>query len=112
MGKMAKEFAKAFYNSKAWQACRKSYITSRVMIDGGMCERCGKQLGFILHHKTKLTQANINDPDIALNHCNLEYVCKECHDEEHYKDIHGEEKAACIFTEDGQPIPPIRGCDT
>ena len=30
-----KPFAKAFYNSPAWQACRAAYISQRRQIDGG-----------------------------------------------------------------------------
>ena len=101
---MAKEFAKKFYRSKAWKSCRNSYIAKRVTIDGGMCERCKERVGYILHHKVLLTSQNINDPYIALNHSQLEYLCKPCHDDEHYADIHG---PTCKFGSDGQPIPPI-----
>lgn len=110
---MAKEFAKRFYQSKQWKQCRESYIADRICIDGGMCERCHENLGYIVHHIIKLTQTNINDLDIALSHCNLEYVCKNCHDEEHFKDMHGVDRRStrCVFGEDGQPIerviPPI-----
>lgn len=102
---MAKEFSKAFYKSKAWQSCRRSYIANRVLVDGGMCERCKIRVGYIVHHKVTLTAENIKDPYIALNHSQLEYLCKPCHDNEHFNDMHGE---ACKFDENGQPIPPIR----
>ena len=103
---MAKEFAKSFYRSKAWKNCRKSYISKRVMIDGGMCEVCKNNLGYILHHKIHLTPVNIKDPSISLNHCHLEYVCKECHDDIHYKEIYGEKvELRCSFDENGQAIP-------
>ena len=36
---MAKEYAKAFYNSEAWKKTRKAYYDSK----GGMCERCQKE---------------------------------------------------------------------
>lgn len=103
---MAKEFAKKFYNSKPWKQCREAYIAHRITIDGGMCERCHKRLGYIVHHRVKLTATNINDLDVALNHCNLEYECKVCHDEEHYKDMHGTDRVGtrCVFGPDGQPI--------
>ena len=39
---MAKEFARAFYNSKRWKDCRRAYIAKRISIDGGMCETCMK----------------------------------------------------------------------
>lgn len=81
---MAKEFAKAFYRSKAWKDCRKGYISS---VDG-LCERCltngNYKPGKILHHKKYLTPENINDPYVTLNWSNLEYVCQDCHNLEHH----------------------------
>ena len=52
----------------------------------GLCERC-QQLGKILHHKKKLTPQNIDDPDIALNWDNLEFLCLDCHNKEHFGSI-------------------------
>ena len=103
---MAKEFAKKFYSSKAWLKCRELYIQNRIQIDGGMCETCRERLGYIVHHKVKLTPQNINNPEIALNHKLLKYDCKPCHDEEHYKDMHGTERKEprCVFDPDGQPM--------
>lgn len=101
---MAKEFAKRFYNSKRWKKCRKSYISNRVLVDGGLCEVCKKELGYILHHKQEITLTNINDVDITLNHCNLEYVCHDCHNDEHNK--FNISRLLCDFDEDGQPIDP------
>ena len=77
---MAREYAKKFYRSKAWQQCRASYITKVY----GLCERC-KEPGKILHHKKYITPDNINDPDITLNHDNLEFVCATCHQWEHFE---------------------------
>ena len=73
------------------------------MTDGGLCEECQDKAGYIVHHKTILTRENISDPDISLNHNNLEYVCKDCHD---LFDGHGlnKTKPLCRFTPDGQPI--------
>lgn len=80
---MAKEFAKAFYNSPEWAACKNSYISKR----HGLCERClARGLispGKIVHHKIWLTPENIRIPGIALNHANLELLCQECHNVEH-----------------------------
>lgn len=101
---MAKEFAKAFYKSKAWQSCRKAYISQRIGTDGGMCERCKARTGYILHHKTALTPQNITDTDVTLNRCNLEYVCKACHDEIHYSLEH-KIKPCAVFDDNGQVIP-------
>lgn len=100
---MAKEFAINFYRSKAWENCRSGYIAHRQSIDGGMCEEGCGGLGFIVHHKVKLTPVNINDALIALGWDNLEYVCKDCHDKIHHEDMHG--PSLCSFDEDGQPIP-------
>lgn len=102
---MAKGFAKSFYNSIAWQKARNTYIKERVGIDGGMCERCKKDLGYIVHHKIKLTEENIDKPEVSLNYNNFEYLCKACHDEVHCIDIHGErkKKQRCYFDEQGNP---------
>lgn len=74
------------------------------MIDGGMCEECHKNLGYIVHHKIKLTQQNINNADISLNHEHLEYVCKECHDNFEGHGLNKSAKPLCTFDENGQPI--------
>ena len=51
-------------------------------IDGGLCQTCHKEPGYIVHHKVWLTPANITDPMIALNHDNLKYDCHICHNGE------------------------------
>ena len=77
-------FAKPFYKSKAWQQCRAGYIKSV----NGWCERCiakNKYVkGYIVHHKTYITEDNISDPMITLNWKNLEYLCHNCHNKEHF----------------------------
>lgn len=77
------EWAKEFYLSAAWRACRASYISSV----GGLCERCLKRglyvPGEIVHHKRHLTPENISDPTVTLSPDNLELVCRDCHAEEH-----------------------------
>ena len=80
------EETKGFYKTAAWLKCRAAYIKSV----GGLCERCladGKIVpGFIVHHKCYLTPDNIQDPGISLNWDNLEYLCQDCHNKEHFKD--------------------------
>ena len=95
---MAREFAKPFYNSGAWRRCRAAFIAERVAIDGGLCQRCGQELGYIVHHKIWLTPENIDNPDITLNHKNLEYVGLVCHN----KIEEGEEAPRYRFTPEGQ----------
>lgn len=73
-----KEWAKGFYQSRAWRKCRDSYIKEKFWL----CERCGEPAK-IVHHKKYLTPKNINDSNITLNKNNLEALCKKCHDKEH-----------------------------
>lgn len=83
-----------FYRSRAWDKCRKAYAKSK----GGLCERCLAHgiytPGEIVHHKTHLTQANINDPAFAFGFDNLELLCRKCHNE-----IHGKAKRYFIDNE-------------
>ncbi len=97
-----KDFAESFYLGKAWQACRQSYVDSRLLIDGGLCEECREDLGYIVHHRTWLTPENIDNPDVSLDHSNLEYVCLKCHNR-----IHGHFTTSgrrCVFDANGDVI--------
>lgn len=107
---MAQEWAKPFYNSRAWKRCRESYINQRMLVDGGMCEVCHEEPIYIVHHKIKLTPVNINDPDVSLNHCMLEGNCKACHDlqDDHFIDSLNISKLNCGFDEFGNPIADLR----
>ena len=97
---MARDFAEAFYKSDEWQSCRDSYISSRIAVDGGICERCHDKLGYIVHHKKHLDAVNIHDPNVALCHDNLEYLCLDCHNLEH----HPGATLLCGFDDKGRPI--------
>lgn len=103
---MAKKWAKSFYNSKAWENCRTAYVSHRMNIDGGLCEECHKEQGYIVHHIINLTPSNINNPEISLNHSNLKYVCKDCHDryEGHFINSKTNTEPIVEFDEYGQPI--------
>lgn len=72
-----------FYNSIAWQNCRRAYASAR----SHLCERCLSQgiikRGEIVHHIRPLNSQNINDPEISLNWNNLMLVCRKCHTEIH-----------------------------
>ena len=53
----------------------------------GLCEVC-LNAGIItpaeiVHHKIHLTDAELQDPDIALNHDNLQALCRRHHAEAH-----------------------------
>lgn len=78
-----KEFAKAFYKSKAWQRNRAAYIASV----GGLCEECMAngiyKAGVIVHHIVPLTKENISDPSISMAWSNFKLLCRDCHAKEH-----------------------------
>lgn len=82
---MAKEFAKAFYNSTQWKNCKEAYLRST----NYLCERCKAkgiiQPADIVHHKCYLTPLNISDSRVSLNFENLEALCQACHNAEHFK---------------------------
>lgn len=85
---MAKEFAKQFYNSKAWKQCRDTVFKR----DFGLCVHCGKP-GEEVHHITWLRPENINNPDITLNSSNLITLCKDCHNKEHSRNQYSKKKS-------------------
>ena len=71
------KFARMFYVSAEWKACRLAKLTKTPL-----CERCGKPAEHV-HHKIRLTPQNIRDPSISLNPDNLESLCEACHIKEH-----------------------------
>lgn len=93
--------AQKFYRSPAWRKCRESFIAERMSIDGGMCMRCHKEPGYIVHHKIHLNLGNVEIPEIALCHDNLEFLCMSCHNDEHF---HKQQKLKCRFDEKGRPV--------
>ena len=95
---MAKPYAQSFYKSTAWKKCRAGYIKSV----HGLCERCGRP-GYIVHHIEYITPDNINDPDITLDWDNLEYLCQDCHNKEHFK-RHSSTREDVTFDEQGNLI--------
>lgn len=97
---MAKDYAKKFYKSKAWQRCRASFIAERESIDGGLCEHCKKKRGYIVDHIKEITPENINDVSITLDHKNLQYLCLECHNTKTFKKYHAVEENL-FFDEEG-----------
>ncbi len=75
---MAKDYAKSFYNSKAWKSTQVAYMASQNHI----CERC-QSVARIVHHKAYITPDNIQDVYITLDWKNLEALCIDCHNREH-----------------------------
>ena len=95
---MAQPWAEWFYSSKTWTDCRLAFLKSKFFI----CQRCGGA-ATIAHHKTYLTPANINNPDITLNWENLEALCQDCHNKEHISK--GATREDVMFDENGDLIP-------
>ena len=98
---MAKEFARKFYNSKAWKKCEAGYLRN----NSRLCEECLKKGIYkpaeIVHHKIFLTPDNINNPIITLNADYLEAVCRECH-----AAIHGKKKKRYEVADGAGSIAP------
>ncbi len=104
--KVAREFSKKFYRSKAWKECRE-YIFKKY---DGICVFCGKP-GEEVHHKIFLRPSNIDDPEITLGENNLILLCKDCHFKEHEKTNPGFKSKrkkvvenGCFFNEHGELV--------
>ena len=80
---MAKDFSRAFYNSKMWQDARDRCLREA----GGWCEVCAQRGVFspavIVHHRITLTPELMKRPDILTAPENLMAVCQKCHNEIH-----------------------------
>lgn len=86
---------KQFYHSKTWRRLSRAFLLSRNYI----CERCGKPAE-IAHHKRYITPENLTDPAITLNPANLEALCLDCHNTEHFS-AGGAVLRGLAFTPDG-----------
>ena len=93
---------KQFYRSKAWKLARQSYISTRLALDGGLCEVCHDEPGLIVHHVIWLDDVNCNDPEIALNPRLFKYECQTCHNKE--RDPRKATPGRCIYGPDGEII--------
>lgn len=98
---MAKEWARQFYNSKAWKDMRR-YILKR---DHYTCAHCQCRAAEI-HHIKELTPDNIDDINISLNPDNLISLCRDCH-AKITKGYTGDVRDGFIFDERGNVIPEI-----
>ena len=83
------------YNSKAWKQIRYGYALYR----NCKCERCQravyvtgindylpkeKRLRYIVHHKRYINELNKNDDEVVYDWDNLELLCIDCHNDEHF----------------------------
>lgn len=87
---------KQLYKSKVWERVRLNVWLKQ----GCLCNRCHravyvdgltdyipkeKRLRSIVHHIEHLNDYNYTDDSIALDENNLEGLCIDCHNKEHYK---------------------------
>jgi len=77
-----------FYRSTEWVSLRAALMLERVNASGDVvCEHCGKPIvnkyDCIGHHKTPLTEGNVNDYTISLNPDNIALVHHKCHNQIH-----------------------------
>lgn len=86
------------YKSKRWQKLRQQKL-----LLNPFCERCLRKGLFnavnIIHHKEYVTDLNYEDDDVFFNINNLESLCIECHNKEHF-----EEEKEYYFDENGDLI--------
>ena len=79
-----------FYKTKEWEMLRQVIMSERVNDEGHIiCAHCGKPIlrkyDCIAHHKTELTEDNVNDYNVTLNPDNIELIHFKCHNEEHQR---------------------------
>lgn len=104
---------KEFYQSKVWKQVRKNIWLKQSCL----CARCHrpvyvnnisewipkeKRLKGIVHHKEYLNDININDESISLSEDNLEGLCIDCHNNEHFST--NVTKSDVMFDEEGNLV--------
>lgn len=90
------------YNSKKWHKLRKMKLAI-----SPFCERCLAggiyTPAYIIHHKEYITNLNYQDGDVFFNIDNLESLCLECHNKEHFEGKPRKEKEY-MFDSEGNII--------
>lgn len=79
-----------FYKSKQWEGLVNRLKLERLNDEGQLiCEHCGKPItrkyDCIGHHKTELTEDNVNDYQISLNPDNIMLIHFKCHNMIHQR---------------------------
>lgn len=91
---------RSFYNSTAWRKVSSTYLSSK----NYLCERCGAP-ATICHHRQWLDGANVHDPNVALNFDNLEALCQDCHNREHFE----RRATRIVFSAAGEAVGALKG---
>lgn len=98
IGEIMRSIDSGFYKNARWQKCQGAYM----QYVNGLCERCLKRGEIvpakIVHHRVHLNEDNVNDPSIAYGFDNLEALCIDCHNKEHF----GEKQEQRYFFKDGK----------
>lgn len=86
------------YKSRQWRSLRK-----RKLLANPFCERCLKQgiykAAKIIHHIEYINSDNYMKDEVFLNINNLESLCQECHNKEHF-----EQQEEYFFNDSGDLI--------
>jgi len=93
---MARKSIKPFYDSKEWKNVRNQKMLS-------VNYRCEKCCGIAeeVHHIIEITESNLHEREITLNHRNLIALCKNCHNKVHDRFL----KSKIIFDKNGNLKP-------
>lgn len=91
-----------FYKSKEWEGLIQSLKLQRVDQSGNIrCAICGKPIvnkyDCVGHHKTELTDKNVNDYAISLNPNNIDLVHFRCHNKIHCRYGFEQQKVYCVY---------------
>ncbi len=99
---MARDFAKQFYKSKAWERAR-AYVLMR---DKYRCRMCGSASDLEVHHIVPLSPDTISQPFYATNEGNLMTLCTSCHMALHAAERSGASEIlpTIVFDENGYPV--------
>lgn len=87
------------YHSKKWKKTRQY----KLLLVNNLCERCLKKgiynAAYIVHHKEYITDLNYLDDNVFFNTDNLEALCIDCHNKEHFG-----ENREFYFNENGDVV--------
>lgn len=100
-----------FYRSREWEAFREVVIAERVREDGLIYDEITgepivRKYDIILHHKTHLTEENVNDRSISLNPDNIQIVSHRTHNRIHEKLGYSRKEIFLVYG------PPLAGKTT
>ena len=104
----------SFYKTKTWQKVQADYMKHAHYL----CERCKKKGLYIpakiVHHKRHLSEETLRDPNLSYGFGNLEALCLDCHNKEHFGrgrryeiDANGK-----LIIDSETESPPTRNFDT